>query len=68
MTMNKRERLPTPVFWPEEFYWLYNLRGRKESYTTEWLSISLHFKTNYNARNFRLLIKLITINQTNTIM
>ena len=35
----RRERLPTPVFWPGEFHgpspW-----GRKESDTTEWLSSS----------------------------
>ena len=37
----RRERLPTPVFWPGEFHRLYNPWGRKESDTTEWLS--LHF-------------------------
>ena len=26
----RRERLPTPVFWPGEFYGLYSPRGRKE--------------------------------------
>ena len=36
----RRERLPTPVFWPTEFHdspW-----GHKESDTTERLSLSLH--------------------------
>ena len=36
----KRERLPTPVFWPGEFHGLYSPWGHKESDTTEWLSLS----------------------------
>ena len=36
----KRERLPTPVFWPGEFHGLYSPWGRKESDTTEQLSLS----------------------------
>ena len=31
----RRERLPTPVFWPREFHGLYSPWGRKESDTTE---------------------------------
>ena len=31
----RREWLPTPVFWPEEFHRLYSPWGRKESDTTE---------------------------------
>jgi len=31
----KRERLPTPVFWPGEFHRLYSPWGHKESDTTE---------------------------------
>ena len=27
----RRERLPTPVFWPGEFHGLYNLWGRSQS-------------------------------------
>ena len=34
----RRERLPTPVFWPGEFHGLYSPRGHKESDTTERLS------------------------------
>ena len=30
----RRERLPTPVYWPGEFHGLYSLRGRRESDTT----------------------------------
>ena len=35
----RRERLPTPVFWPGEFHGLYSPWGCKESDTTEWLSL-----------------------------
>ena len=35
----RRERLPTPVFWPGEFHGLYS-RACKESDTTEQLSLS----------------------------
>ena len=31
----RRERLPTPVFWPREFHRLYSLWGHKKSDTTE---------------------------------
>ena len=31
----RRERLPTPVFWPGEFHGLYGPWGHKESDTTE---------------------------------
>ena len=37
----RKEWLPTPVFWPREFHGLYNPWGRKESDTTERLSLSL---------------------------
>ena len=30
-----RKRLPTPVFWPEEFHGLYSPLGHKKSNTTE---------------------------------
>ena len=35
----RRERLPTPVFWPGEFHGLYNILGCKESDMTEQLSL-----------------------------
>ena len=35
----RREQLPTPVFWPGEFHGLYSPWGRKESDTTERLSL-----------------------------
>ena len=38
----RRERLPTPVFWPREFHGPYGPWGRKESDMTE--RLSLHFR------------------------
>ena len=40
----RRERVPTPVFWPGEFHGLYSPWGRKESDTTEWLSLTYRMK------------------------
>ena len=40
----RRERQPTPVFWPREFHGLYSPWGRKELDMAERLSVSL-FKT-----------------------
>ena len=37
----RRERLPSPVFWPGEFHGLYNPWGCKELDMTEQLSLSL---------------------------
>ena len=37
----RRERLPTPVFWPRKFHGLYSPWGHKELDTTERLSLSL---------------------------
>ena len=39
----RRERLPTPVFWPAEFHGLYSPRGHKESDTTEQISLALSY-------------------------
>ena len=36
----RRERLPTPVFWPGEFHGLHSPWGHKKSDTTERLSLS----------------------------
>ena len=44
----RRERLPTPVFWPGEFHGLYSPRGRKESDMTEQLSLSFILKCDSN--------------------
>ena len=38
----RRERLPTPVFWPRESQGLYSPRRCKELDTTEQLSLSLY--------------------------
>ena len=40
----RRERLPTPVFWPGEFHGLYSPWGLKESDRTERLSLSSKMK------------------------
>ena len=40
----RRERPPTPIFWPGEFQGVYSPWGSKESDTTEWLSLSLSFQ------------------------
>ena len=37
----RRERLPVPVFWPGQFHGLYSPWGRKESDTTEGLSLCI---------------------------
>ena len=34
----RRERLPTPVFWPGEFHGLYSPWGRKES--EDWVTFT----------------------------
>ena len=39
----RKEKLPTPVFWPGELHGLYSPWGCKESDTTERLSLSLSF-------------------------
>ena len=41
MIPRRRERLPTPVFWPGEFHGLYSPWGLKESDRTELLLLSL---------------------------
>ena len=48
----RRERLPPPVFWPGEFHGLYSPWGRKESDTTEQLSLSL-WERSYLAQRTR---------------
>ena len=51
----ERERLPTPVFSPGEFHRLYSLWGRKESDTTERLSLS---NGSLQVSNWRVLFEL----------
>ena len=43
----RRERLPTPVFWPGEFHGLYSPWGHKESDPTEQLSLTHSFHSIY---------------------
>ena len=61
----RRKRPPTPIFWPGEFHGLYSPWGRKESNTTERLSLS--FSSIYNNiisshRNKPTSLKAITKN------
>ena len=46
----KRERLPTPVFWPGEFHGLYSPLDHKELDATE--QISLHFTSFQKRRSW----------------
>ena len=43
----RREQLPAAVFWPGEFHGLYRPWCRKESDTTEWLSLSWGWDTQW---------------------
>ena len=43
----RRERLPTPVFWPGEFHGLYSPWDCKESDTTEQLSLTVYMNQCY---------------------
>ena len=47
----RRERLPTPVFWPGEFHGLYRPWGHKDLDMTEWFSLSL--------RTLKILIRML---------
>ena len=57
----RRKRLPTPVFWPGEYYWLYSPWGCKESDMTEPLSLSMEFwnKTTVVMCHFRYIISSV---------
>ena len=50
----RRERLPTPVFWPGEFHGLYSPGSCIESDMTERLSLSLWDKKNKKSLNDKL--------------
>ena len=41
----EKGKAPTPEFWPGEFHRLYSPWGRKESDTTEWLSLPLSVRS-----------------------
>jgi len=59
----RRERVPTPVFWPGEFLGLYSSRGCKELDTTEGLSLSLSNKVHQELfSNFYLILFSHSIN------
>ena len=48
----RMKQLPTPVSWPGEFHGLHSPQGRKESDTTE--RLSLHFKGTVNQERLGL--------------
>ena len=47
----RRERLPTPVFWPGEFHGLFSPWGCKASDTTEWLSLHFSISMGFESAN-----------------
>ena len=55
----RRERLPTPVFWPGEFRGLYSPWGHKESDMTEQISLSLFKIKNETELLLPFLLKLV---------
>ena len=59
----RRERVPTPVFWPGEFHGLYSPWDCKESDTTE--RLSLHFREAVEHRGaWRATVHGVTKGQT----
>ena len=56
----RSERLPTPVFWPGEFYGLYSPWGHKESDTTEQLSLQGVFLEDATVSKDRVLLVVHT--------
>ena len=52
----RRERLPTPVFWPGKFHGLYSPWGFRESDTAEWLSPHFFFHNKRKAQTVLLSI------------
>ena len=62
MILWRRERLPTPVFWPGEYHGLYSPWDLKESDTTEKLSLTHSVQrcgsSTVNAVDFDLLVFL----------
>ena len=64
----RREWLPTPVLWPGEFHGLYSPWGRKESDTTERLSLSrknstpkFHYKCHILNGNHPIVKVIVTV-------
>ena len=53
-SVGERDRLPTPVFWPEEFHGLYSPQGCKELDMTERFSLSFLFVQLYSFSPFSL--------------
>ena len=62
----RRERLPTPVFWPREFHGLYSPWGSKESDTTEQFSLR-YLTSKMQQRNSLLKFRLLYSREKQTI-
>ena len=62
----RRERLPTPVFWPREFRGLYSPRGSKESHVTERFSLR-YLTSKMQQRNSLLKFRLLYSREKQTI-
>ena len=57
----RRERLPTPVFWPGEFHGLYSPWGHKEWDTTERLALCIALGTRIPSKYWLLLILILPL-------
>ena len=57
----RRKKLPTPVFWPGEFHYLYSTWGHKESDTTEQLSLQFTSRSKYNVSFYEYALKAMHV-------
>ena len=55
----RRERLPTPIFWPGEFHGLYIVHGAAKSWTQ--LSDQVNYQVNFKIIKYILKIALVYI-------
>ena len=57
----RRERLPTPVFWPGEFHGLYNPWSHKELSTTERLALCTALGTHIPSKCWFLFVLILPL-------
>ena len=60
----RRERPPTPVFWPREFHGLYNPWDHKDSDTTEQLSPEIGYtaiRMYFNITLVNCIVKMVKV-------
>ena len=60
----RKERLPTPVFWPGELHGLYSPWCCKESDMSEWLSLSLFFPPLELSLHFYVFVEQFYLNSS----